>query len=191
MSRFLTSIFLIVLCMPSSGLAQTPVPEWGQRVRVAYRCKLARGQVTECRENRSPRRSTGFVQSVDTDTLRMRAESSDAELAIPRSSIAHLWAVEGRKGNFWTGAGIGLLAGGLIGGAIGSTEEFCIMSWGDCGQAATGIGVLIGAPAGFLLGGVVGLLIKSDRWEEVPHDGLRVGVVPHHDGLGIGASLSF
>lgn len=191
MSRFLTLIFLIVLCTPSPGPAQTPVLAWGQRVRVAYRCKLARDQVTECRESRSPRRNTGYVQSVDADTLRMRAEESDAELAIPSSSIAQLWVVEGRKGNFWTGFGIGLLAGGVIGGAIGSTEEFCIMSWGDCGQAATGIGVVIGAPAGALLGGVVGLLIRSDRWEEVPLDGLRVGVVPQHDGLGIGVSVSF
>jgi hypothetical protein len=156
-------------------------------VRVDYRCKLVRNQVTECRENRSPRRTNGYVQSVDADTLRVRAESSDAELAIPSSSIARLWVVEGRKGHFWTGAGIGLLAGGVTGAAIGSTQELCFFT---C-SPATGLGVLIGAPAGALLGGVVGLLIRSDRWEEVPHDRFWVGVVPHRDGLGIGASISF
>lgn len=190
MSRGLTSIFLIVLCTPSPGPAQTPVLDQGQRVRVAYRCKLVRGQVTECRENRSPRRTTGYVRSVDGDTLRIRSEASDAELAIPSSSIAQLWVVEGRKGHFWTGAGIGLLAGGLIGAAIGSTKEFCPI-WSGCGEPATGIGVVIGAPTGALLGGVVGLLIRSDRWEEAPLDRVRLGVVPQPDGLGIGASIGF
>ncbi len=190
MSRVLTTIVLIVLSTPRIGFAQTAVLEQGQRVRVAYRCKLVHNQVTECRDSRSPRRSTGYAQSVDDDTLRIRAESSDAELAIPRSSIAQVWMVEGKKGNFWPGFGLGLIAGGVIGGVIGSTQEFCII-WSGCGQSAAGIGVLIGAPAGALLGGVVGLLIRSDRWEEVPLDRVHVGVVPQPDGLGIGLSIAF
>jgi len=48
--------------------------------------------------------------------------ASDAELAIPRASIAQLWVVDGRKGNVWTGAKLGLLAGAVIGGVIGSTR---------------------------------------------------------------------
>ena len=191
MSRVLTTIVLIVLCTPSPGPAQAPpVLEQGQRVRVAYRCKLAHDQVTECRDSRSPLRSIGYVQSVDDNTLLIRAEANDAELAIPRSSIAQVWMVEGKKGNFWPGFGVGLLAGGVIGAAIGSTQEFCLI-WSGCGESATGIGVLIGAPAGALLGGVVGLLIRSDRWAEVPLDRVRVGVLPQPDGLGIGASISF
>jgi hypothetical protein len=117
----------------------------------------------------------------------MRAESSGADLTIPSFSIAQVWVVDGTKGNFWSGFGIGLLAGGLIGAGIGATQEFCIFS---CSQA-TGIGVVIGAPAGALLGGVVGALIRSDRWKEIPLDRVRMGVVPQHDGLGIGASITF
>jgi hypothetical protein len=66
------------------------------------------------------------------DTLRIRAQSGGVELAIPTASIAQVWVVEGRKGNFWAGAGIGLLAGAMIGGVIGSTQEFCLL---ECSPA--------------------------------------------------------
>jgi hypothetical protein len=188
MSRFLIWIFVPVLFASKIAAAQTPgTLVEGQRVRVAFRCKLAGDQVIECRERRSPRIVTGHLQAVAGDTLRIRAQSSGAELAIPTASVAQVWEVEGSKGNFWAGAGIGLFAGALIGGVIGSTQELCIL---NC-VPATGFGGIIGAPAGFLLGGVVGAVIRSDRWRAVPGNDHRVSVAPRLDAIGLNVSVAF
>lgn len=188
MSRFLMSMFVPVLFAPNAGLGQTPAAlVEGQHVRVAYRCKVARAQVIQCRMSRSPRVDTGRIHSVDGDTLRIRRQSSDADLAIPRVAIAQLWVVEGKKGNFWAGAGIGLVAGAVIGGAIGSTQEFCVLT---C-SSATFFGVIIGAPVGGLLGGAVGSQIQSDRWRPLPVSDLGVSVQPRPSAVGLRVSLAF
>jgi hypothetical protein len=54
----------------------------------------------------------------------------------------------------------------------------------------------MGAGVGGLVGLVVGLgvspLIKTERWEEVPLDRLRVSVAPQRDRrLGIGLAVAF
>jgi len=188
MSRFPIWIFVPVLFASKIAAAQTPgTLVEGQRVRVAFRCKLAGDQVIECRERRSPRIVTGHLQAVAGDTLRIRAQSSGAELAIPTASVAQGWVVEGRKGNFWAGAGIGLLAGALIGGVIGSTQELCIF---EC-SPATLFGVIIGAPAGALLGGAVGSQIQSDRWRPLSVNRLGLGVQPRLGAIGLRVSVAF
>lgn len=189
MSRFLMSIFLPVLFAPHAGSAQTPAAlVEGQRVRVAYRCKVVRVQVIQCRKSRSPRVDTGHVQSLDRDTLRIRGQSSDVDLAIPRASIAQLWVVDGRKGNFWAGAQIGLVAGALIGGVVGATQEFCLI--GGC-TPATFFGVIIGAPVGAVVGGAVGSRIQSDRWRPLPVNGLGMSVQPRPGAIGLRVSVAF
>ena len=188
MSRFPIWILVPVLFASKMAAAQTPgTLVEGQRIRVAFRCKLTRDQVIECRERRSPRIVTGHVEAVAGDTLRIRAQSSGAELAIPTTSVDQVWVVEGRKGNFWGGAGIGLLAGALIGGVIGSTQEFCIF---DC-SPATFFGVIIGAPAGALLGGVVGSQIHSDRWRPRSVNRLSMSVQPRLRAIGLKVSVAF
>ena len=54
---------------------------------------------------------------------------------------------------------------GLIGGVIGSTTELCFDSCTDAEARSGAIkaGVVLGASAGFLLSGVIGALIRSDR----------------------------
>jgi hypothetical protein len=43
--------------------------------------------------------------------------------------------------------------------------EYCIMV--ECGPA-TLPGLAVGAPVGFLLGGIIGASVRSERWREVP-----------------------
>jgi hypothetical protein len=149
---------------------------------------VAHNHVLDCRANRSPRSEVGRLHAVDDDTLRIRVAASDTDLAIPMASVADLWVVNGRHRNFWVGTGIGLLAGGLLGGAIGSRYELCAV-FGQC-QSATGIGILIGAPAGALLGGAVGALIQSDRWQPVLVPPVSIGVRPRLDGIGLRLSVA-
>jgi len=194
MSRFPLWMWLLVTFGTNVAQAQTPgAPVEGQRVRVAHGCDIARDQPIECRERRSLRVETGQFRAFDGDTLRMRAQSTDAEVAIPTAYVTQVWVADGSRTHFWAGAGIGSLAGALIGGVIGSTQHPAEGGWGSltCPSPATACGVALGAPAGFLLGGVVGALIKSDRWRPVPVSHLRMSLEPQLDALGLKVSVAF
>jgi hypothetical protein len=87
------------------------------------------------------------------------------DIGAQSTSVTRLSSGQGTRGHFWAGAGIGLLGGALIGGAIGSTTDLCLDSC-TAAQARSGAiiaGVIVGGAAGFLLGGVIGTLIRSDR----------------------------
>ncbi len=49
----------------------------------------------------------------------------------------------------------------------------------------------MGAVAFGVVGAVVGGMIKTDRWEEVLLDRLRVSFVPKGDGFALGFSVAF
>src|SRR6266516_4496046 len=190
MSRFPLWMWLLVTFGTNVAQAQTPgTPVEGQRVRVAHGCEIARDQPIECRERRSLRVETGQFRALDGDTLRMRAQSTDAEVAIPTAYVTQVWVADGSRTHFWAGAGIGSLAGALIGGVIGSTQQPA--EGLTCPSPATACGVALGAPAGFLLGGVVGALIKSDRWRPVLVSHLRMSLEPQLDALGLQVSVAF
>lgn len=187
-------LLLLVPLGPNVSVAQThAAPVEGQRARVAYRCEIARDQPVACGEHRSPTLDTGWFRAVDRDTLRMRLQSSDAEAAIPTAYITQLWVADGTRTHFWAGAGIGLLSGALIGGIIGSTQhpDGSMGSLACSDDPATACGVILGAPAGFILGGVVGALIRTDRWRPVPLSHLRMSVGPRLDARALEVSVAF
>ena len=65
------------------------------------------------------------------------------------------------------------------GGFLEPTREQCI-----------GLSTVGGAVVGTLLGLMVGRVIMTDRWREVPLDRVRVSFGPQRDGrLGVGASV--
>jgi hypothetical protein len=123
--------------------------------------------------------SLGVAQRLD-----IRAQST----SVPRLSSG-----EGTRGHFWAGAGIGLLGGALIGGAIGSTTELCLDSC-TAAQARSGAiiaGVILGGSAGFLLGGVIGALIRSDRSSSASFNDHRISVGPRLDAPGFTVGVRF
>src|SRR2546426_5284746 len=104
--------------------------------------------------------SLGVAQRAD-----IRAQSSNPAFVIPTTSVTRLSSGEGTRGHFWAGAGIGLLGGALIGGAIGSTTEFCIDSC-SAAQARSGaiiVGVILGGAAGVFVRGGLGTLNRVGR----------------------------
>ncbi len=133
----------------------------------------------------------GTNVALDGDTLRMRAQSTDAEVAIPTAYVTQVWVADGSRTHFWAGAGIGSLAGALIGGVIGWGQHSADGGWGWSLTCNTACGVALGAADGFLLGGVVGALIKSDRWRPVPVSHLRLSLEPQLDALGLKVSVAF
>ena len=123
--------------------------------------------------------SLGVAQRLD-----IRAQST---------SVTRLSSGQGTRGHFWAGAGIGLVGGALIGGAIGSTTELCLDSC-TAAQARSGAiiaGVIVGGAAGFLLGGVIGTLIRSDRSSSASFNDHRVSVGPRLDAPGFTVDIRF
>src|SRR5256885_5307763 len=94
--------------------------------------------------------SLGVDQRAD-----IRAQSSNPAFVIPTTSVTRLSSGEGTRGHFWAGAGIGLLGGALIGGAIGATTGFCIDS---CSAAQTRSGAII---VGVILRGAAGVFLRG------------------------------
>ena len=120
------------------------------------------------------------------DTLVVVADST---LTLPLASVVRLDAYQGQRSNAWAGAGIGLVVGVGAGVAIALMvrDEDCFCTKGEVAAA----GGAIGAAAGILIGSSIGAVIKTDRWQEVTPDQLRVIVVPRPGGLALGVSVAF
>jgi len=194
MSRLFTAGLLPLLLAPSLSVAQTPDSlVRGQRVRVVAQCKVASNLALDCRAGHPPWTYTGQLEALHRDSLHIRAQADSAVLVVPRASIAHLYVVDGTRTHFWKGAGIGLLGGALIGGLIGSTTEFCIdeCTTAEAQKEAIAVGVIFGAPAGFLLGGVIGALTRSERWRLVSINDHRISVAPRLSPRGFTVNVGF
>jgi hypothetical protein len=188
MSRILAPIFMALLIAPSRAAAQpgsTLVA--GQKLRVVSTCLIRDGAVPQCPAPGLPvgRGSTyvGRLTALDGDTLRIQVRSNEAAVAIPTASLDRLSVIHGTKGHFWAGAGLGLLGGALIGGVIGSTQDLSgSFLFSNTNPAV--LGIVIGAPAGLLLGGIIGAAIRSDRWLPVPIKDHHIQLAPRLDALG-------
>jgi hypothetical protein len=172
--------FIVAMLLAPTAAAQLNGIALGDRVRIAYRCTGPNGHGHTCKD-------IGRVQVLGSDTLHLYRETTPREVIIPRAAIDTLWAADGTRGHFWAGAGIGLIAGALLGVAIGSTQEFCMFS---C-SPATGIGLVIGMPVGFMVGGVTGMFIRSDRWRPVTPGAQPQGRYPRAQAVQLGVSVAF
>ena len=135
-----------------------------------------------------PRRSVGTLLAWKSDTLVF--QSNGDTLSVPVDLMARLEVSRGGKTNAGKGAGIGLLLGGVAGWVIGHVSRdpecapYCI--YYDVA------GVMFGGLGGLVAGALIGRLIKTDRWVDVPLDRLGVSLGPQRDGrFGLGASVRF
>jgi len=120
-------------------------------------------------------RRTRRGRSVGVDTLR-----------IASGSVERLYVHRGMKSNaaqgfLYGGLGLGLLSGAALGSACNDASSGFLAQDCSFGQGF-GTGFVAGFFVGGILGAVFGAVAKSDRWEEVPLDQLRVSVVPQRDG---------
>ena len=109
-------------------------------------------------------------------------------------SVTRLDVHRGRKSR----VGRGVLIGSAIGAAGGiATAAAACQTGGISACRFTPAGVYggaaaVGAAGGALIGVIIGALTKTDRWEEVPLDQIRVSFVPQRDGrFGLGFSVRF
>ena len=189
MHRETLSVTAVWLLVHFAGLpAQNPPPlEPGARVSISA-------------PDHGVRRLVGTFSGYDSGSIGIKPDNEQSSVWVPLNSVTRLQQSRGRKSNTRKGALIGSLVGGAFGAAAAAaTYKECVSeSWMDCfmqpesaGQAAAWGGLITG-----LLGAGVGALIgaseKTDRWEEVPVDRLRVSFAPQPDGrFAFGLSVAF
>ncbi len=180
--RYLTIIPIAALAVASFTRVtaqQPPLVKVGDRVRVATPDMGIRNQ-------------EGTLRLLDADSLVLHpAYGEPLRLVIPLASLTRFEVHRGRKSAARLGAGIGFGVGTAWAITLLSTPSVCNPETPcSAGGWVGAIGLFGGIGAG--LGGLVGLVFRSDRWEEVSLDRLRVSFAPQRDGrFALGASVSF
>ncbi len=196
-ATILVAILAFVPLASATAQVQQPAVERGVRVRVTTPPPPCPAWYTSCTRD-SPRRYVGTFVAWKADTLVV--ETKGHTLALPLDSVTRLDVSWGRKTNTGMGAEIGFLLGGLAGAFIGlaSHEECVPRGWFSCigpdfgSEGAALGGALLGGLGGLVVRALIRSAVKTDRWEEVPLDRLRVNLAPQRDGrFGVGLSVRF
>jgi hypothetical protein len=132
----------------------------------------------------------GIVLALKPDTLLLDVRDATAPLTLPLAFVTRLNVKRGQKSYALTGGLVGLFLGGAGGAVLVYAACQIAETQDECATDA----VLGGLVGGAVLGGVgfaIGSAVKGARWEEVPIDQLRVGVVRQRNGrLGLAVSAS-
>ena len=167
--RALAILTVLLLAPLTDAITQEPPLTPGQRVRVTV-------------PNLDLNKHEETFHQVRSDTLVLES------LWCPLSDVTRLDVYAGRKSHFGLGLVIGAAVGGAAGAVIFGREDACFTH----GEGCAGFGLAVGAASGALIGGLIGgLAWKTDKWEEVPLDRLRVSVVPQRGGFAFAASVRF
>jgi hypothetical protein len=185
--RHVTILVAILVFTPLASATAQVRP--GARVRVTGH--FCQPFYSNCAGGR-PEHVVGRFVAWKSDTLVVQSNGDTVQVAL--MNVTRLDLHMGRKAHTAKGAGIGFLVGGAVGALIALTsfgcDEQCIIGWGP-GIAAFA-GVLFGGLGGLVPGALIGGFTKTDRWQEVPLDRVRVSFVPQRDGrFGLGASVRF
>ena len=150
---------------------EPPQVEPGARVRVTAADNAIRNRV-------------GTLRELNADSIVL-----EDGLMLPLASVTRLELSRGRTANQTPGIVVGFLAGATIGAVWGASAAR------EIDESATAVTLLaagIGSALGAVIGGIVGLGIRTDRWEEVPLHRLRVNPTPQPGGrLALGLSVRF
>jgi len=179
----------LLVSVTSLSAQQAPHVEVGSRVRVtAIDLGLEKQSAT--------------FQGLRGDTLDLFvALRGGSIVSVPLASVTEFATLQSTSRRTVTGALIGSAVGfsaGVIVLAVG--HEGCegggFFSWGRryCGTASpqAELAAVAGALVGAGVGAVVGYLIKTDRWEQVSLDRVRVSFAPQRDGgFALGLSVAF
>ena len=172
-----------VLAAAAVAVADTPpsaVVAIGEKVRVTTRTG---------RDDR-----TGVVMAADAQSLTVSLGSGKPPVRIPLASVRKLEVARGRR----TAVKEGAISGGLVGLVLGvlavhTVSHALCENATDCDASPQGYGIGAGAFAagGAGLGALVGLAIKTDRWETVPVDRVGVAIGPVPAGAGVQVSVGW
>jgi hypothetical protein len=133
------------------------------------------------------------MTALTADSIVLVTGRRQGRLALSRLFVERVDVSQGRKIHPGRAVGfpvLGFFVGGVTGGLIAYST--CAPCDYELEGLAPAFGAGIGATVGFVAGLVTGLVWRTDRWEEVPLDRLRVSFVPQRDGqFALGLSVSF
>ena len=126
----------------------------------------------------------GTLVTLEADSLVMQGSVDARRLSL--ASVERVDLSRGRKSHARLGAGIGLLVGAGVGALAGCDQQ------NDQSDLTQGQCIVMGAAAGALLGAITGALVRTERWMEIPRDGLRMSFTSDRGRtLTLRVSLSF
>lgn len=176
-------------------LAQQVAPslEPGTRLRLTYPCDRGGRPAPGTESTRCRAVGTLVVLSADTIAL-TTAESSTS---YGRNAVSRVEVSRGYRSHRLAGAGAGFLLGGVATFVVlnsGGSTSLCNQSTNQDAVAPleclglSALGGVAGAGLGFLVGG----FIRTERWQDVPPDRLRVSLAPSGGGmLGLAVAVAF
>ena len=166
-------IFLVLTCISGPIAAQdTLTVTVGERVRVSTESGVTH---------------VGLLSAMTSGALEVQGEGGSQRFSV--ASVTRLDVSRGQKSHVFVGFLVGAGAG-LVGSlAVCNFTDTCqVFSDND---VRTDV-VLVSTGMGGLLGLTVGYLIKTERWEEIPLERLRVSLAPRRDGgFALGFSVRF
>ena len=184
--RLLVLAVLANLAAPPILSAQLYIPA-GSRVRATFA------------ERQRPQIVARFVARRG-DTLVLERDSVE-RVSISLANLARLESSQGVHGHGWLGAGIGLVAGAVVGLAVGAAMD----DPSDCRSALscgfdelddhydTMGGVIFGGLIGVAAGAVIGANIRTERWVQHPLPGPArhaTRIAPSRRGLALVARVA-
>ncbi|UCC84511.1 MAG: hypothetical protein JSW46_06175 [Gemmatimonadota bacterium] len=160
-SRIVSLVVALILTAQAGLFAQQEPPVApGDRVRVTA-------------PTIEPDPLVGTFIALGADTCVLEVGGRAEPLVLPLASVTNLEVSQGHKSKMLKGAVLGLLIGGFVGGVSGAAACSGDKCEASAGEMAMYCGA-IGAVPGLFIGAGVGRMSKTDRWEEVPLDQLRV-----------------
>lgn len=190
---YVAAILLLAPC-PTIGAGESiPSIPAGARVRLTLPCEAM---------NPSPRapgsgacRQEGRVVAVEGDTITLAAAESTHSHRL--SATSRIEVSRGSRSRWLAGAGVGFVVGTAGTYALlnqgGSTNPCDRSANQDAIGPAACVGLAaVGGVAGAGAGALIGRLFRTERWQEVPVEGLRVTLGPRPGvGLHVTVALGF
>lgn len=165
--------FLLAPCVAWSKEPSAIVP--GSRIRITERAADEGGALS------------GTVVTAGADSVVMSLDKGAQRAPFALAGLSRVEVSRGEKGHTAAGIGLGFLAGAGIGALIGVKDtqgEDSLEVWMNV-LAWSGIG----AGVGMLVGGVIGAVYKTEKWEQVPVESIAMSAGTNRDG-GVSLMLS-
>jgi hypothetical protein len=171
-NRFVT---LALACVPLfTPAAAAQDLSAGDRVRVHFSEVQAVMVGPTVKQDSVGVETVGVMDHMRADSLYLTPDRSEDMTAIPLAAVSTIEVSHGStKSKLWLGSGIGF--------AVGFVPMFAACTAGGCGDqedygaCCIGYGSLAGL-GGALLGALVGSAFKTERWEELPLEGVRTSI---------------
>jgi hypothetical protein len=163
----------VVLVLGTAGQLWAQEPEFpapGARLRISLLAERLIGTL---------------VEATDEEMV-VHVDHSEQMARIPRGVVTRVELSRGQRSRQGRGAVLGLLIGGgglaLVAWAVTSPDDE--ISPGG----AAGYGLVVGVLPGFLLGAMIGGMVRTDDWAEVPLSNIRISASPA-GGVGVGVTV--